>query len=190
MIYYYFGSKEGLYLAVLDQAYAAIREAEKQLGLLGLRPVEAIHRLIGFMFDYQEANPGFIRLVSIENIHNGAHMARSETIQRLNSAVVETLATILERGRKQGVFRDDVDAVDVYMLISAFCFFRVSNRHTFRLSFGRDLSDPALRSRHKRLIADAVLRTLEYRKETMGRDTEEDEKTVAEKKEGRRRAAA
>lgn len=193
MIYYYFGSKEGLYLAVLEQAYAAIREAEQQLDLLGLPPVEAIRRLIGFTFDYQEANPGFIRLVSIENIHNGAHMARSEKIQKLNSVVVETLATILERGRKQGVFRDDVDAVDVHMLISAFCFFRVSNRHTFGLLFGRDLSDPALRDRHKRLVADAVLRTLEYRKERVGRDAEENENIINEKAGGEKkesRAAA
>ncbi len=161
MIYYYFGSKEGLYLAVLEQAYASIREAEQALDLADLAPAEAIRRLVEFTFDYQEANPGFVRLVSIENIHNGAHMARSERIRTLNSAVVEMLAGILARGRADGVFRADVDAVDVHMLMSAFCFFRVSNRHTFGLLFGRDLSDPGLRDRHKRLITDAVLRALE-----------------------------
>ena len=180
MLYYYFGSKEGLYLAVLEEAYAAIREAEQRLDLLGLQPLQAIRRLIEFTFDYQEANPGFIRLVSIENIHNGAHMAQSEKIQKLNSVVVETLATILERGRKAGVFRGDVDAVDVHMLISAFCFFRVSNRHTFGLLFGRDLSDPALRGRHKRLVADAVLRALERRKDRIDRPADEDDERSLE----------
>ncbi|MBC7800855.1 MAG: TetR family transcriptional regulator [Gemmatimonadaceae bacterium] len=163
MIYYYFGSKEGLYLAVLEQAYAGIRTAEQGLDLLSLGPVEAIDRLVEFTFDYQDANPGFVRLVSIENTHNGTHMARSKAIRALNSPVVEMLAGILDEGKRAGVFRADADAVDVHMLISAFCFFRVSNRHTFGLLFGRDLSDPALRERHKRLITDAVLRALEPR---------------------------
>ena len=179
MIYYYFGSKEGLYLAVLEQAYAGIREAEQGLDLLGLEPVEAIRRLVAFTFDYQEANPGFVRLVSIENIHDGAHMARSKAIRTLNNAVVETLAGILERGRQAGVFRADADAVDVHMLISAFCFFRVSNRHTFGLLFGRDLSDPALRGRHKRLIADAILRALEPCRVETGTGTGGDDDVTA-----------
>ena len=160
MIYYYFGSKEGLYRAVLEHAYAEIRGAEQRLDLDGLGPAEAITRLIDFTFDYQEANPGFIRLVSIENIHNGQHVAKSETIRTLNTTVVATLAGILDRGRAAGLFRADVDAVDVHMLVSAFCFFRVANRHTFGLLFGRDLTDPASRTRQKALITAAVMGAL------------------------------
>lgn len=163
MIYYYFGSKEGLYLAVLEQAYAGIREAERALDLAGLGPAEAIARLVEFTFDYQEAHPEFIRLVSTENIHNARHLARSETAKRLNQGVVDMLAGILDRGKCQGLFRPDADPLDVHMLISAFCFFRVSNRHTFGTLFGRDLASPALRAAHKRLITDAVLRSLEDR---------------------------
>ena len=163
MIYYYFGSKEGLYLAVLEQAYAAIREAEQGLVLADLPPVEALRRLIGFTFDYHEANPGFSRLVSIENIHDGAHLARSERIRETSGAVIGTLAVILERGRRDGSFRRDADSVDVHMMISALCFFRVANRHTFGMLFGRQLDEPRLRRRHKRLIEDAVLRSLEPR---------------------------
>ena len=166
MIYYYFGSKEGLYVAALERAYDDIRSAEQALELPTLAPVEAIRRLVDFTFDYQEANPVFIRMVSIENIHNGVHIAQSETIRALNAAVIETLGAILERGQQEGTFRDDVDAVDVHMLISAFCFFRVSNRHTFGTLFDRDLSAPGLRERHKVLIEDAVLRTLEPRTAT------------------------
>lgn len=163
MIYYYFGSKEGLYIAVLEHVYAAIRSAETQLDLLDLEPAEAVRRLVAFTFDYQDAHPDFIRLVTIENIHRGEHMAKSELIRGLNSTVVETLDTILARGRKTGLFRQDVDAIDTHMLISSFCFFRVSNRHTFGLLFGRDLADPEHRDHHKDLIADAVLRSLEPR---------------------------
>src|SRR5438105_1332424 len=115
MIYYYFGSKEGLYLAVLEQAYAGIRTAELGLDLLGLEPVEAIRRLVEFTFDYHEANPGFSRLVSIENIHNGTHMALSEPIHGVNQAVIEIMTAILEKGQHSGTFRSDVSAIDVHM---------------------------------------------------------------------------
>lgn len=163
MIYYYFGSKEGLYLAVLEQAYAEIRAIEQELDLARLAPADAIRRMIDFTFDYHEAHPDFIRLVSIENINHGRYISQSETIKNLNIVVTETLAAILQRGQRDGVFRKDIDAVDVHMLISAFCFFRVSNRHTFGTLFRRDLSDQAVRKRHKALIADAVLRSLERR---------------------------
>ena len=163
MIYYYFGSKEGLYVAALERAYGDIRSAEQALDLPTLAPVEAIRRLVDFTFDYQEANPAFIRMVTIENIHNGVHIAQSEAIRTLNAAVIGTLGAILERGQQEGAFRDDVDAVDVHMLISALCFFRVSNRHTFGVLFERDLAASGLRERHKALVQDAVLRALEPR---------------------------
>ena len=160
MIYYYFGSKEGLYLAVLEQAYAAIRSAEQALELDGLEPREAIGRLAAFTFDYHETHPDFLRLVSIENIHHGAHMARSAVIGGLNSPVVATLERILARGRDAGLFRGDLDAVDVHMLISAFCVFRVANQATFGLLFGRDLLAADMRARHRALLVETVLRAV------------------------------
>ncbi|MEK0084621.1 TetR family transcriptional regulator [Geminicoccaceae bacterium SYSU G07066] len=160
MIYYYFGSKEGLYLAVLEKAYRDIRAIESSLHLEDMAPEAAIRRLVEFTFDYQDANPDFIRLVSIENIHNAEHVARSASIRSLNVSVIETIRAILQRGREQGVFRVEIDPIDLHMLISAFCFFRVSNRHTFGAIFGRDLSAPELRARHKRMIGDAIIRLL------------------------------
>ncbi len=160
MIYYYFGSKEGLYLAVLEAAYADIRRVEQGLGLDRLPPLEAIRRLIESTFDYEEAHPEFIRLVSIENIHNGKHIAASQTIQAVNSPVIATLAEVLDRGKRDGVFRPDAEPTDVHMLISAVCFFRVSNRHSFGVLFGCDLLDPAVRARHRAMLVDAVLQML------------------------------
>ena len=161
MIYYYFGSKEGLYLAVLEQAYGAIRAVEQTLELQRQPPVEGVRRLVEFTFDYQEANPDFIRLVSIENIHHGKYLAQSEAIRTLNLPIIEALGALLSRGTEEGVFRADVDAVDLHMLISAFCFFRVSNRHTFSALFERDLASPEVQARHKQLIADAIIGVLE-----------------------------
>ncbi|HSU04528.1 MAG TPA: TetR/AcrR family transcriptional regulator [Acetobacteraceae bacterium] len=160
MIYYYFGSKEGLYVAVLEKAYADIRSVEQHLDLTQLGPAEALRRLVEFTFDYQESHPDFIRLVAIENIHNGKYLAQSSEIRRLNTTVIDTIATILARGRHDGVFHTDIDPVDLHMLISAFCFFRVANRHTFGTLFDRDLNSPELRARHKPMIGDAIIRLL------------------------------
>lgn len=156
MIYYYFGSKEGLYLAVLEKAYRKIRSLEADLELADLPPVEALRTLIASTFDHDEKNPDFVRLVSIENIHHASHMKRSSEIGELNLSIVRTIDEILDRGRREGVFRRDIDAIDLHMLISAFCFFRVSNRYTFGTIFHRELSEPDLYNRHKQMIADAV----------------------------------
>lgn len=157
MIYYYFASKDGLYRAVLEHAYAGIRTAERDLGLEALAPDEAIRRLAEFVFDYEEANPRFVRLVSIENIHRAAHIARSETIQGLNATVISTIGAILARGQDAGVFRRDAEPIDVHLLMTAFCFFRVSNRHTLGTIFGQDPLSPELRARHRAMLVDSVL---------------------------------
>jgi len=160
MVYYYFGSKERLYEAVLEKAYADIRQAEAQLDLASLDPETAMRRLVEFTFDYEDANPGFVRLVANENILRGVHLARSGNVQKVNLVIIETLAAILARGRREGVFRETAEAVDVHLLISSLCFCRVSNQHTFGALFRCDLAEPDLRAKHRRMIADAVVRFL------------------------------
>lgn len=157
MIYYYFESKEGLYLAVLERSYRSIRSLEADLKLSDLPADEALRVLVSTTFDHDEANPEFIRLVSIENIHHAAHMQRSQAIRDLNISIINTIEDIIARGVSEGIFLRHADAIDVHMLISAFCFFRVSNRYTFGTIFRRDLSEPALMSRHRQMIADAVV---------------------------------
>lgn len=157
MIYYYYGNKEGLYLAVLEKAYRKIRSLESDLELADMPPDQALRQLISSTFDHDERNPDFVRLVSIENIHHAMHMKRSAEIAELNISVIRTIQEILDRGVREGIFTRQVDAIDLHMLISAFCFFRVSNRYTFGTIFQRDLSEPALYNRHKQLISDAVL---------------------------------
>ncbi|WP_227308189.1 TetR family transcriptional regulator [Acidisoma cellulosilyticum] len=157
MIYYYFESKEGLYLAVLERAYQSIRAVEDKLALGKLAPEQALMTLIDTTFDYDESHPDFIRLVAIENIHRAEHMARSSSIATLNVPVIETLGRILEEGFRKGVFRRRVQPVDIHMLLSSFCFFRVSNQYTFKTIFDLDPTDPAIRKRHRTMIKDAVL---------------------------------
>ena len=157
MIYYYFGGKEQLFIAVLERAYTAIRRAEREVDVDGLDPASAIRRLAELTFDHHESHPEFIRLVSIENIHRAEHMAKSPAIADLGSPAIDLLARILERGRADGVFRSDIDAVDLHMMISAFCVFRVANRHTFGTLFDRDLTDPELREHYRTMLGDMIV---------------------------------
>ena len=160
MIYYYFGSKEQLYAAVLEEMYGGIRAAERGLHLEGLSPIEAMRRLVEVTFDYHAAHPEFVRLVSVENIHGARHIAGHPGIVRRNDEVVGLLRAVLQRGEAEGVFRPGTDPVDLHLLISAFCYHRVANRHTFGLIFNRDLHAPESTAAHRRMIVEAVLRFL------------------------------
>jgi AcrR family transcriptional regulator len=160
MIYYYFGGKEQLYIAVLEKEYARIRTYEAKLQLELLEPEQAIRRLTEFTFDYDHANPDFVRLVAIENIHHARHLAKSKEIRRVNATIVDTIEAIMKRGRRMGVFHASVRAVDVHMLMSALCFFHVSNLHTFGAIFRRDFLSPDVKRTHKKMVADFVVHLL------------------------------
>lgn len=156
MIYYYFGGKEALYVAVLEEAYRKIRAVEAQLDLDAFAPAEALRRLTAQTFDYYDAHPEFVRLVMIENIHHAKHMKRSKAIQGLNVAVIETIRRLYERGRAAGVFRAGLDPVDIHMTISALGIFNVANRATFSTIFKNDMASPAARARRRAQIEEIV----------------------------------
>jgi len=157
MIYYYFGGKEQLYIAVLERAYAQLRDAEQTLDVEHLDPLAAIRELAELTFDHHERHPEFLRLVAIENIHRAEHIARSAVLTSINTRVVELIERILRRGQAQGVFRRAVDPLDLHMLISAFCVFRVANQHTFKAIFGRDLGERSRRPYYRAMLADLVV---------------------------------
>lgn len=163
MIYYYFGGKEPLYIAVLEAAYARIRDAEAALHLERLEPEAAIRRLGEFTFDYDHANPDFVRLVAVENIHHARHLAKSARIRAINSSVISTIEGILRRGRRSGAFHARVSAVDVHMLMSALCFFHVSNLYTFGAIFQRDFLSSRVLASHRRLVGDFIIHLLKGR---------------------------
>ena len=160
MIYYYFGSKEGLYLAVLERTYAQIRRVERGINIEELSPDEALRRLAEATYDHHTTHEAFIKLVSIENIHRAEHLRQSETILRENVTAITLLEQVIERGVREGLFRDDVDAVDVHMMISAYACFHVANRHTFAAIFKRDMLAPGLQDSHRQLIGDMIVATM------------------------------
>jgi AcrR family transcriptional regulator len=157
MIYYYFDGKKQLFEAVLEQAYSEIRAAEQDVQLDHLDPVAAIRRLAEITFDHHDAHPDFVKLVRIENIHQAEHIKRSTAIVSVNSPAIDLITKILAQGHADGVFRRHPDAIDVHMMISSFCVFRLSHRDTFGALFGRDLADPALRDRYRTMVGDLVV---------------------------------
>ena len=161
MIYYYFGSKEQLYVEVLEKLYGDIRNTETRMNLTALEPREAIRRLVEFTFDHHDQNVDFVRIVSIENIHNAEYVKRTETIKAMNSKILEGLGETLRRGAELGLFREGLEPLDVHLLINSFSFYRVSNRHTFSEIFQIELSDEAIKQRHREMICESVLRYLQ-----------------------------
>jgi AcrR family transcriptional regulator len=158
MIYYYFGGKEGLYIAVLEAAYRNIRSVEAVLDLEHQEPEQALRTLVSFTWEYQNAHPEFIRLVMNENILDGAYLSRSKTIQRLNATVIDALRDLLARGQHDGVFRSDIDPVDLHMSISALCVFNVANRATFSTIFKRDMGSAKALATRRAQVVETILR--------------------------------
>jgi len=158
MIYYYFGSKDGLYLAVLEEAYRRMRAIEADLHLGDLAPVAALRKLVEFTYDHHRDNEDFIRLVMNENIQRGDYLRQSQNIQALNSNAIQSVRAVYERGVAQGLFRAGLDPVDIHSAISAFTFFNVSNRHTFGVIFQNKASQGKAATLKRSHVVELILR--------------------------------
>lgn len=139
LIYYYFESKERLFVAVLERAYEGIRGEERQLNLAQVEPIEAIRRLIAFTWNYYIAHPEFLTLLNSENLHRARHLRQSAKVRSMHSPLVQTIADVLERGHKSGLFRAGVDPVQLYISIAGLSYFYLGNSHTLSTIFDRDL---------------------------------------------------
>ncbi|HSV45934.1 MAG TPA: TetR/AcrR family transcriptional regulator [Ramlibacter sp.] len=157
LIYYYFEDKEKLFQAVLEQTYRDIREEERGLKLLDLQPAAALRRLVEFTWDYYLQHPEFLTLLNSANLHKARHLHESTRAREMNSPLIEMLAEILERGRKDGSFRGGVDPVQLYVSIAGLSYFYLSNNHTLSAIFGRDLL--STKAKHERLthMCDVIL---------------------------------
>ncbi len=158
LIFYYFNSKEELFIAVLEMAYGKMRLAEEDLHLETLEPEAAIRRLAEFTFDFHQANPEFVRLVAIENIHRGRHIQRSEKLTRMTRPVIGQIERVLARGKTLGAIRPEIDAYELHATLNALSIFSVANRHTFEAQFRWDMSSPEAKARRRVEIADVLWR--------------------------------
>jgi TetR/AcrR family transcriptional regulator len=160
MIYHYFGNKQGLYLAALERAYADLRGTERKLVFTHLDPETAIRRLIEFNFDYMCEHPELINLINNENLHRARHLRKSKTVRDLHSPLVASIGEILKRGVAQGIFRDGLDPMQIYITTAAVGYFYLSNNWTLSAIFGTDLGTPAACARRRRHNVDMILRAL------------------------------
>ncbi|MES2508674.1 MAG: TetR/AcrR family transcriptional regulator [Pseudomonadota bacterium] len=160
MIYYYFGSKEGLFIEVLEDMYRRMNEAELALSLDIEQPVESLKDVIRFVVTYYSKNPEFITLLNTENLHRGKHISKSSRAREYSSPAIAIISQLLESGVSKGVFRDDVPARNVYLLIAATGYFYISNRHTLTAFLGEDLQAPQAMADWQEFIITAVLRTV------------------------------
>ena len=159
LLYHYFGNKEALYLAVLLDAYHEIRRGERELKISQYGPVEAVDRVIRFTFRHFLANPWFPRLLSVENLQNAKFVKRIKNVEEIRSPIVGELHEIVRRGHALGIFRTDVDPMQLYISIISLCYFYVSNMQTLSVVFGEDLSQFALIQDRE---AQAVQMVLDY----------------------------
>ncbi len=160
MIYYYFGSKEGLYIAVIEDIYRRMNEAESELALDETQPVESLKKVIRCDCRYYQKHPEFVTLLNNENLLQGRHIVKMQSAQQYSSPAISVLQLLMAAGVAQGVFRDDVTVRDVYMMIAALGYFPQSNRFTLSEFLGQRIDDAASAAHWESFVVDAVLRTV------------------------------
>jgi AcrR family transcriptional regulator len=158
MIYYYFGGKEDLYVAALEESYRRFRQIESEFHVEDLPPVPALRQLVSSTFDYHAVHPEFIRMVMTENINQGEYIRKIPELRAINRPAITLLDRLCQRGIAEGVFRADLDPVDLHMSISALSFYNVSNRHTFSYIFDRDLASADVHAARRTAVVDMILR--------------------------------
>lgn len=157
MLYHYFGSKEGLYLAVLEGRYAAIRAAERELDLTRREPVEAMRQLVLFTWNYYIEHPEFLAILAAENQNKARFLTRSDDIVRLNSPLIAAIRDVLHRGEAEKLFRPGVDPVELYISMASLGAFYLSNRWTLATVFQRELLSAAALNAWGEHIVEMVL---------------------------------
>lgn len=157
MLYYYFKSKEGLFVAALDRTYEQLREQQKDISVRASDPVMAMQQLVHHTFHAFENNPHAIRLMNEENKHRGKYLRKSGQIRYLYTPLVETIQFILERGRSDGIFRPSIDARLLYMTLSSLCYHYLSNRFTLEIALGKDLTSDKSRQEWLDHVSNLVL---------------------------------
>ncbi len=158
MLYYYFHSKEQLFVAVLERMYGDLREQQKDLSLRAGDPIGAMRQLIEYTFHALQANPNAIRLMNEENKHRAKYIRKSTRMRDLYNPLVETISFILERGGKAGLFRPDLDPVLVYLTFSSLCYHYLSNQYTLQIAFDRDFVSEQAREAWLDHVINVVLR--------------------------------
>lgn len=159
MIYYYFGSKERLFVEVLEKVYRDMWEAESALALDLADPVAALARVVNFTMDHYLSHPEMLTILNNENLHEGKYVSRSKRLKTLSSPALDLMSRICRAGVEKGLFRDDVKPLELYLSILALNYFYISNRHTLSAFLGIDLLGDNLRT-WRLWVVDVITRAV------------------------------
>lgn len=160
MIYYYFGSKEALFIAVIEDTYRRFNDAEQALALDTQQPLAALDAMIRFVWGYYQKNPEFITLLNSENLLRGKHIAKSVRAKDYSSPALAITDSVLQAGIAQGLFRPTLNARDVYLMIASMAYFYLSNRFTLSSFLGENLEAPPALAHWEAFVIDAVRRAV------------------------------
>jgi AcrR family transcriptional regulator len=145
MLYHYFGNKEGLYVAVLEAAYADLRRKEAALDIDVDKPLEGMLELLRFTYLYFQNNPMFEGLLRAENIMQGRFVRQSKPVPEGAFSLKKTIADLIASGQAKGLFRDNLDPVNLYVSMTALSRFHLGNAYSMSAVLGVDLQDKAWR---------------------------------------------
>ena len=159
MIYYYFGNKEGLFVAVIEETYKRFNVAESKLKLDLLDPLRSLEKIVQFILRYYRDHPEFVTLLNIENLHKGKHIGQS-SFRDYSSKAIGVIDQVLATGAQAGVFSSQFRARDLYMMIAALGYFYQSNRYTLSAFLGENLEAKAAFDQWESFVISTVLKTI------------------------------
>jgi len=157
LLYHYFRSKDGLFVAVMEEAYLLIRASHKDIELSALPPKVALVTITNSLFELFREHPELVNLLNSENLHKARHIARSQTIRGLYRPLLETLNEVIARGHAEGIFRREVKGSDFLISLTGLAYFYFANRHTLSVVFDEDLMTPERLEARRAHLTDFVL---------------------------------
>lgn len=160
MIYYYFDCKETLFTSVMDHTFDEFWRQEMQVDMTGLDPESAMRHFAEDRSDAYLDNADFVRLLAIENRRAAAHLVTRATRGPQDAPAADVVTDVLAKGIAEGLFRADVDAIDVRMLVISYASFRSVFRLTVDTVYGRDMLEPGGLGFYRKLAGEMLVATL------------------------------
>ena len=156
LVYHYFDSKEALFIEVMERAYGAMRERQNDPALTG-DPLQDMRDLVEQTVQHFINQPDFHQLLSIENLHKAQHIRKSKVIAEMFNPLRKALSDTLASGKRQGVFRQDADWVDLYVSISGLGSYFITNRYTLSYVLDVDLGAPEWLQARVKHASDVII---------------------------------
>lgn len=160
LVYHYFGGKEELFIEVMRNMYSKFRARQQSLDLSGLGPMEGMHALIAHTFKHLLESPEVIGLLNTENLHKAKHIRKSSEITSMYLPLIEKIEALLAQGQTEGIFREGIDPVDLYISISGLGYFYISNQHTLSIVLSADLMEPSRVDQRLEHMTEVIMRFL------------------------------